>query len=92
MQVKLIVGTDYTDLEEQINVFVSAKKDAKVDVDFKNVAAIVTYGGDPKTLCCDCRFWDDSGEHDKMIGLCQCNGGRRRFNDKSCEEFKDMRW
>lgn len=91
MQVKLIVGTDYRDLENQINESVKAKKDAKVDVDFKSIAAVVTYETSCNSLCVDCRFWDDCGEHDSLIGLCQKKGGRKRFSNKACEEFKDVR-
>lgn len=91
MQVKIIVGTDYKDLETQINETVNGKKEASVDVDFKNIAAVVTFDAPCKSLCVDCRFWDDSGEHDSLIGLCQRKGGRKRFNDKSCEEYADVR-
>lgn len=42
-------------------------------------------------LCCDCRYWDDGDDCESMIGLCQECGGRRRFNQKSCQKFKDVR-
>ena len=91
MRVKFLVGTDYNDLECQINDFISTHSDVKVDVNFENIAAVVTFDSDSKTMCMDCGFWDDGGEHDSLIGLCQCNGGRKRFNSKSCGDFKDRR-
>ena len=91
MRIKLLVGTDYKDLENQINEAVKSQKDASVDVNFETIAAVVTFNEDAKTMCMDCRFWDDGGEHDSLIGLCQCCGGRKRFNNKSCGEFKDRR-
>ena len=91
MRIKLLVGTDYKDLEDQINEAVKSQNDAKVDVNFETIAAVVTFNSETKTMCMDCKHWDDSGEHDSIIGLCQCNGGRKRFNSKSCGDFKDRR-
>lgn len=91
MQIKLLVGTDYKDLEDQINAVVKTQKDATVDVNFETIAAVVTLNNEAKTMCMDCKFWDDEGHHDSIMGLCQCRGGRMRFNKSSCEEFRDRR-
>ena len=91
MRIKLLVGTDYNDLECQINEIIKAHTDAQVDVSFENIAAVISFGSESKSMCMDCSFWDDGGEHDCLMGLCQCKGGRRRFNSKSCGEFKDRR-
>ena len=91
MRIKLLVGTDYKDLEDQINAIVKSQQDATVDVNFDSIAAVVTLSGDSKCMCMDCSFWDDEGRHDSVMGLCQCRGGRMRFNCRACEEFKDRR-
>ena len=95
MQIEIIVGTDYRDLTNQVNAYlekIKSKEDPKVDIDFKNVAAVVSYTESVgNNLCCECRYFDDGDSPDSLIGLCQEHGGRKRFNCKSCKEFKDIR-
>ena len=38
MRIKLLVGTDYKDLEDQINEAVKSQNDAKVDVNFETIS------------------------------------------------------
>ena len=42
-------------------------------------------------ICSECKYWDDGGSVDSVSGLCQERGGRRRFNCKACDSFKDVR-
>ena len=42
-------------------------------------------------ICSECKYWDDGGSTDSVSGLCQECGGRRRFNCKACNRFKDVR-
>lgn len=42
-------------------------------------------------MCGDCQHWDDSGSSSAVSGLCHECGGRRRFNCKACNRFKDVR-
>lgn len=94
MQIKLLVGTDYRDLENQINTFLESisADDAKVDMDFANIAAVVTYGTKPvKAICVECKFYDEDDSSDGLYGLCQRCGKRVRFNSKPCKHFLDVR-
>lgn len=94
MQVRFIEGLSLENLEQEINKFLAGIPDEPKSVryDFDNLLAIIEYsnvrGG---AICCECRYWDDSGSHDALIGLCQRCGGRKRFSDKSCNYFEDVR-
>ena len=94
MQVKIIKGNDFADIENNLNNFLnSLTEDPKeIKYDFERLLAIVEFNKvDPNNLCCDCKFWDDGGKHDELIGLCQRCGGRKRFSDKCCNKFEDRR-
>lgn len=97
LQIKLVEGKDSTELNNNTNEFLAtiqseAVKDITVDV--PNMTAIIQYILEEKWkghLCCDCQHWDDGGSLESVTGLCQECGGRRRFNNKSCPQFKDVR-
>ena len=94
MQIKIIVGTDYNDLTTQVNEYLKRIKvdDANVDVDNKNIAAVVSFKEkEVKAICAECRFFDDSGQPDSLMGLCQRKGKRIRFNGRPCDEYLDVR-
>lgn len=42
-------------------------------------------------MCSECQYWDDGGSSDSVSGICHECGGRRRFNCRACEKFKDVR-
>lgn len=92
MRVKFIEGVSLENLEAEMNAFLAGlKNDPKsVRYEFDRVLAIIEYDDVEKgRLCIDCKYWDDNG--DNLIGLCQMCGGRKRFSDKSCNKFKDVR-
>lgn len=97
LQVKVISTAIETDLENEINLFLTtvetdAVKDIKVDL-FSNTA-IIQYELVEEwqsALCCDCQYWDDQGDSASTSGLCHECGQRRRFNCKACKCFKDIR-
>lgn len=93
MQVKIIVGKSYAELETKINEFLDGlPEDPKsVNVDLENWSAIIEYDKVIKALCCDCKHWDDSGDSSALVGLCQKHGGRKRFSSRCCKEFEDVR-
>ena len=92
-----IVNNEGKGLKHNVNEFLKtvdedAVKDIKVEA--SEGTATILYIVKEKWkghLCCDCRFWDDGNDVEAMIGLCQARGGRRRFNNNSCECFKDVR-
>lgn len=97
LQIEIVSGNTKEELQNSVNTFLKtvsedAVNDIKVEAE-KGTATILytvkeTWQGH---LCCDCRHWDDSNDAEALIGLCQECGGRRRFNNKSCNHFKDVR-
>ena len=97
LQIKLVQGKGIDSLNEAVNLFLAdfnedAIKDITVDTE-EMIATIQFIVKDAwaDMLCGDCRYWDDGGSSDSLIGLCQECGGRRRFSAKACERFKDVR-
>lgn len=93
MQVKIIVGKSYAELEASVNEFLAdLSEDPKsIQFDLDNWSAIIEYDKVIKAMCCDCKHWDDSGDSSSLIGLCQKHGGRKRFSSRCCKEFLDVR-
>lgn len=97
LQIQIVTGENIERLNINVNKFLATiNSDAvkNIDVNVPNLTAIIQY----KTkeiwqdrLCSECKYWDDSGSSDAVTGLCQECGGRRRFNCKACESFKDLR-
>ena len=96
LQVKILAGSDLEGLNSQINSFLAnlateAVKDISISLD--TMTAIIQYDIQDawvEKLCVDCKHWD-SGQHASVIGLCQECGGRKRFNNQACQQFKDVR-
>ena len=93
MQVKIITGNTLAELEDCVNSFLESLDGEPRNIQFylDNWSAVVEYENVCKGLCCDCKFWDDGNDSDSLIGLCQMHGGRKRFNQKGCKEFNDIR-
>lgn len=94
MQVKFIEGVNLEELESEINAFLVGlpSEPKSVTYDFDKMFAIIEYNKvRDKAICCECRFWDDTGEHDSLIGFCQRCGGRKRFGEKACNNYEDIR-
>ena len=94
-QVKFVLGVDAPDLTECLNRTLSNLQHDVVDIKFpddKTAAIIYEVEEEYKShLCCDCAMWDDTNSTSNLIGLCQFCGKRKRFNDKACRSFKDIR-
>ena len=95
LQIKLVEGVDIRSLNEACNKFL-AGLDAdcvqEIKTDYKELIVLIQYVANEEwksRMCCECQFWDDGGEP-TMSGLCQCRGGRRRFDNKACNCFKDV--
>ena len=97
LQVKFIYGTDLADLNESLNKALSTtESETKPDIkyDFNKIIAVIeyeTHEAYKDRLCCDCTFWDDSVGNSDLIGMCQMCGKRKRFNDKACPRYEDIR-
>lgn len=97
LQIKIIKGKDYDDLNELVNEFLATVKSEAVgnmDFDLTNMAAIIKYELLEQwhgRLCSECKYWDDGESSDSVSGLCQERGCRRRFNAKACERYQDVR-
>ena len=97
LQIKFVKGKDMETLENNVNSFLAslssdAIKDIKTDIEGK--VATIQYEFKEAwegCLCCDCRHWDDGNDVESLIGLCQECGGRKRFNNRACSHFKDVR-
>ena len=98
LQVEIVTGMTTEELQGSINAFLKTLPDDEavrdIKIDTPEGTATILYIVKEKwkgQLCCDCKFWDDSGDHEAVIGLCQVCGGRRRFSSNSCEKFQDVR-
>ena len=94
MRVKIVSGTDYADLETKLNDYLSTIdcSDAKVNYQLDKMVIIVEHN-EKKVVCrcCDCQFYDKSGDHRGAWGLCHRKGERTRFNAESCSLYVDVR-
>ena len=96
-QVKILKGHDIADLQDSINAnLVSVKSEdvIGININLSDLSAIIEYVKNEEymeRICSECQYWDDSGSSSAVSGLCQEHGGKRRFNCKACEQFKDIR-
>ena len=97
LQLKTIIVKSIADLDTSVNEFLSTiESDAfrSLEVKEEKGLAFILYEvmeGWKERMCCECQYWDDGGSSDSVSGLCQECGGRRRFNCKACNRFKDVR-
>ena len=98
IQIKLIQGGDLKTLNDNVNeTLAGIPSDAikePIKFDFSEMVAIIQFELIEEwknRMCAECRYFDDGGEPSAVSGLCQEHGWRRRFNNKACECFKDVR-
>ena len=96
LQIKTFITKQIEESDNNVNAFLSTLPAESVkSVETKASGfVVVLYEVKPEwdgRLCCDCANWDDTGSANAVSGLCQECGGRRRFNCKACERFKDIR-
>ena len=94
MRVKIVVGTDYADLQNQLNDYLESldRTPATVRYELDKLIAIVEH--EEKKIvsrCCDCQFYDAGGDIRGAWGLCHRKGIRTRFSEKKCECYMDIR-
>ena len=97
IQIKTVFFSSIREMDASVNEFLSgigteSFKDIKVEEE-KGFAVIIYEAEEAwkKRMCSECWYWDDSGESDSVSGLCHECGGRRRFNCKACDRYKDIR-
>ena len=96
LQIKTFHHNDPQHIDDLVNQFLATlTSEAVKDIDVRESGfAVVTYEVKDTwsdMICADCSYWDDTGSADAVIGLCQECGGRKRFNCKACQKFKDIR-
>lgn len=94
MQVKIITCDDLEQMEQSLNQFLKgiSNEPQSIKYDFSSNTAVVEYTEvNDKSICCECRFWDDSGSKDSLIGRCQMCGSIKRFSSRSCNKYEDIR-
>jgi len=95
--IKTVFFSSLKDMDTAVNEFLStigddSFKDIKVE-DEKGFAVILYEAQEEwkDRMCSECKYWDDAGQSDSVSGLCHECGGRRRFNCRACDRFKDIR-
>lgn len=90
LKVKIIDAVTKHKLEDELNEFLStitSEEVRNIVYDFPNFTHVQW----KNMICADCQHWDDGNSIDSVTGLCHECGGRKRFNCKACERFKDIR-
>jgi hypothetical protein len=87
---------DPQNIDDQVNAFLrTLKSEAVKSIDVRETGfAVIQYeikDAWSDRICSECKYWDDGGSVDAVSGLCQECGGRRRFNCRACDRFKDVR-
>jgi len=97
LQLKTIIVKSIADLDESVNAFlatIDSENFRSIEVkEEKGLAFILYEVKDAWTsrMCSECQYWDDGGSSNSVSGLCHECGGRRRFNCRACDRFKDVR-
>ena len=95
LQIKTIYDTGLAELDKKVNEFLKDIPEDNVrSIELHDNCMLIQYVIEEeweKSLCCDCQFWDDSGDSGSPVAFCQIRGQRRRFNCRACENYKDIR-
>lgn len=94
LQTKFIYGVDLPDLQQNLNKVLSETHSDSINVQYflEQKVAVVEYEIDEdykNEICCDCAYWNASTNN--LMGICQYCGQRKRFSDKACTGFVDVR-
>lgn len=93
LRIKYVQGKDIQTLENNVNAFLASLTSEVIDIKTEEGMVVILYKEEEAweiSLCCDCQYWDDGGET-TTSGLCHQCGQRRRFNNKACRSFRDVR-
>ena len=97
LQLKTVFFSSVKELDASVNEFltgIESESFRSIEVKEDKGMAFILYEVKEKwkeRMCYECQYWDDGGSSESVSGLCQECGGRRRFNCKACNRFKDVR-
>lgn len=97
LQLKTVFFSSVKELDASVNEFltgIETEAFRSIRVEEEKGYAVILYEAQEawkNRMCADCKYWDDGGSSNSVIGLCQECGGRRRFNCKACDRFIDIR-
>lgn len=90
LKVKFVTGATIKEVETNLNIYLSTI-DEKADIkyDLQNLLVIVEHNAKdaPKSRCCDCMFYDPSGDIRSVWGVCQRTDCRVKYMEESCNGF-----
>jgi hypothetical protein len=97
LKLKTVFFSSVKEIDASVNEFLTtidedSFRDLKVKED-KGIAFILYEAKEAwkDRMCSECQYWDDGNSSDSVSGLCHECGGRRRFNCRACDRFKDVR-
>jgi len=95
LQIKTVFFSRISDMDSSVNEFLSTiESECFKDIRIEDGYAVIMYESKESwkgRMCADCQYWDDGNSSDSVSGICHECGGRRRFNCKACDRFKDVR-
>lgn len=96
LQIQIIEADSTEELTKKANEFLATIDDQ----DVKNVSVnvigecVIQYLVEEAwkdRKCYDCKYWDDGGDPEALIGFCRERGGRKKYLCNACNCFKDIR-
>ena len=94
LKTKFISGHDMEDLERKLNrALEDIEEKPNIRYYESSWVAVIEMEIVPEyvgRLCCDCAFWDDTG-NSSLSCFCTQNGKRMRYYCRACKLFKDLR-
>ena len=97
LHIKTVFFSSVKEIDASVNEFldtIETESFRSIEVKEEKGMALILYEVKEEwknRICYECKYWDDGGSTDSVSGLCQECGGRRRFNCKACNRFKDVR-
>lgn len=95
--IKTVFFSSVHEMDDSVNAFLSTIESEafrSIRVEEAKGYAVILYESEEawkNRMCSECQYWDDVGSSDSVSGLCHECGGRRRFNCRACDRFKDIR-
>lgn len=93
-KIRLVEGTSIKELEVNANEALEGIESDNIDIKYMLPEKVIVLEYDYKPIqlkCMDCQFYDTTQTIAKAFGVCQCKGERKRFSEKACDDFKDIR-
>jgi len=97
LKIKTVFFKSIQDIDTSVNAFLSGietEQFKSIKVEDEKGFAVILYETKEEwksRMCSECQYWDDGNSSDSVSGICHECGGRRRFNCRACDRFKDVR-